>query len=233
MRFQRTLSAIAGTKAKARALEELGKYPPIWWSGTALAKHCGISVPQTIEALNGLGRQGVVASMQAGKATMWKLNEKHLLAAAIGDFARPDRMLQEMITAQIGNHVRKGLITKATLFGSVAKGQERDDSDLDLYVEIRGEKDRKAAKDGLSDVCSVVAQATGNVLIPAIFTAKEAKAKKNTQLFLEIKRDGITLIPQQAKGNEGNPHAKSRQAQAQGIPFKSGVLLLRHEARRV
>ena len=233
MIFQRTLSAIAGTKAKARVLEELGKYPTVWWSGTGLAKHCGISAPQAIEALNELGSHGVVTSMAAGRATMWKLNEKHLLAAAISDFSRPDRMLSKLIIEQTGNHVRKGLITKATLFGSVAKGQERKDSDLDLYVEIKSEKDRKEVLDGLSDTCSFIAQATGNVLIPMIVTVKEAKAKKNTPLFMEIQKDGIILLPQQAKCDEGNPDEKSGEAQAQNISFKSGIILSRDATRRV
>jgi predicted nucleotidyltransferase len=193
MQFSDALYAIAGSKAKARVLCTLAAFPGKEWSGRSLAIDAGVSQPQAWKALNALLAQGIVESKRAGQATMWKFNSEHVFADSIRAFARPKTLLCTRLRREIRKRTGFDGIARIILFGSVARGDERPDSDIDLFVEVEKEKDMKKVQKSLIDATMDLGSTFGSPVTPIFYTTTEVQRKRNVELQREIEKDGITI----------------------------------------
>jgi predicted nucleotidyltransferase len=82
--------------------------------------------------LNRLVRQGVVTRRAAGRANLYALNRQHLAAPAIEALAH----LRQTLVERLRELVAGWQVEPATavIFGSVARGEDTPDSDLDLLL---------------------------------------------------------------------------------------------------
>jgi predicted nucleotidyltransferase len=193
MQFSDALYNMAGSKAKARVLCTLAAFPGKEWSGRSLAIDAGVSQPQAWKALNALSCQGIVESKRAGQATMWKFNEGHVFADSIKAFARPKRLLCERLRREIKRRTGFDGIARVVLFGSVARGSERTDSDIDLFVEVARQKDMKRVRAALTDAALELREIFGSPIIPVFYTTTEVLRKRNAELLREIEKDGVVI----------------------------------------
>jgi hypothetical protein len=83
-------------------------------------------------ALDRLSRQGVVLARKAGAANLFRLNREHLAAPWIEGLARMRSQLLRQLTETVEQW--EVLPVVAVLFGSVARGEATEQSDLDLLV---------------------------------------------------------------------------------------------------
>ncbi|MBO6118579.1 MAG: nucleotidyltransferase domain-containing protein [Bacteroidales bacterium] len=82
---------------------------------------------------------------------------------------------------------------KAILFGSRARGDNRDDSDWDLLVIFNKDKLTWEDKNKISDAFYDLELQTGQLMIPIIHTKKFWEQTKHTIFHKEVERDGIVL----------------------------------------
>lgn len=91
-------------------------------------------------ALERLVRYGIVRSRQAGRATLYTLNREHLAFPAVdGAFSalQPGRAFRSLVEAIVTEHFPDDPSTvSVALFGSVARGEARPDSDVDVLVVV-------------------------------------------------------------------------------------------------
>lgn len=80
---------------------------------------------------------------------------------------------------------------KAILFGSRARGDNRDDSDL--LVILNKDKLTWEDKNKISDAFYDLELQTGQLMIPIIHTKKFWEQTKHTIFHKEVERDGIVL----------------------------------------
>src|SRR6266571_1324337 len=80
-------------------------------------------------------------------------------------------------------------IDRIVLFGSVARGDYRPDSDVDLLVVTRG--DRLALQEEVARDAVDVLLRDGIVVAPLVVTAAEADALAGTGLGRELAREGL------------------------------------------
>jgi uncharacterized protein len=79
-------------------------------------------------------------------------------------------------------------ITKAIMFGSRIKGGHRDDSDLDIYIEVKGK-----SKSQISVIKARIQEMLAPI-IPYPIHVKEAQEMKNNRTLLRIiEIEGIQL----------------------------------------
>jgi hypothetical protein len=83
-------------------------------------------------ALDRLAEQGVASSRRVGAAKLYRLNREHLAAQWIEGLAGMREQLLRRLTDTIEAWEAPPVV--AVLFGSVARGEATEDSDLDLLV---------------------------------------------------------------------------------------------------
>jgi predicted nucleotidyltransferase len=113
-------------------------------------------------ALDRLSRQGVVLTRKAGAANLFQLNREHLAARWIEGLARMRSQLLRQLTETVEQW--EVLPVTAVLFGSVARGEATDESDLDLLVVRPADQaaDAPVWEGQLADLERAVTAWTGN-----------------------------------------------------------------------
>ena len=192
MRFHNVVEELFGTKEKIRVLRVLTKYPKEYTS-SELARYSNVSTAGVISIMNGFEKNGIVQSRKLGRSLLWKPNTCHRLYSIAKSIFSEE---ENLIFYDFGNLVRtiiKGtkLVKKAVLYGSVAAGNERADSDIDLLL-IVTKKDKKLEEIS-NNLRESVLRNYGNMLSILIFTEEEWK-KASKQLREEVE-GGIVLWP--------------------------------------
>ncbi len=83
-------------------------------------------------------RHGFVKSHRVGKSITWKINREHyLVRSLIRPVIEAERNLMHALKREISAVVRKYPIQRVIVYSSVARGDERSDSDLDLALLVK------------------------------------------------------------------------------------------------
>jgi predicted nucleotidyltransferase len=136
-----------------------------------------------------------------GKAHLWKVNRKsyayEVFSRLIGDISRA-RMPLEDLKKTILENLPGSLIKKVVLFGSVAKGLESENSDIDIFILVKNLEMKKEVEGFVERLSIRCLDIYGNRLAPYILTDHEIKQKRNLNVILEINQ-GIEIFPGQGK----------------------------------
>lgn len=193
MRFHNVLFEVAGSKARACVTAALFKNPVKEWTGRQLALAAGVSAPQTNSALAALKEQGIVVSTRVGPAMLWRVNERHYLSQWISPFCNMERRLPAFLAQQIGEKIGFGGISKIVLFGSVARGEERPTSDIDVLVLVEKDSFKQSVREKMLELSLEFSLVLGNPLSPVILTRKKFEDKKKKPLYANIAKEGLVV----------------------------------------
>lgn len=144
----------------------------------------GHSLGAVQQALRDLERIGVITTETIGRAGVHRINETHEAIAPLRSLASPIDMLTRVAREAAPD------AEAVILFGSVARGEARADSDIDLVV-IAPE-----AWDGRADIQQEVLERLGNDCDVLHLTREDfAGAPKDREpVVAQILRDGIALV---------------------------------------
>jgi predicted nucleotidyltransferase len=78
------------------------------------------------------------------------------------------------------------------LFGSFARGDASEDSDIDVLIVLRGSIDPRAERKRTLDLIAGLSL-EHNVLISDIITSEEHYSRGEAPLFKEVQREGVRL----------------------------------------
>lgn len=139
-------------------------------------------VRRCLERLEG---NGVVKAAEVGNRTEYALNSNHMLAAVVVEAARGTDRFIEFLSRRISHWSSTPLVV--TLFGSAARGDMRNDSDIDLLFIIPD-----AAGDDLyeriGDLALEAYGLTGNDVRPMIYESAEVRS---APVFDSILSEGL------------------------------------------
>ncbi|HTC71673.1 MAG TPA: nucleotidyltransferase domain-containing protein [Solirubrobacteraceae bacterium] len=144
-------------------------------------------------AADRLAQQGVVSRRSTGNANLYRLNRDHVAASWIEGLARlPAQVLDRLRDAVNGWDPRPTLVV---LFGSVARGEATQESDLDLLVVRPGdcEPDEPAWQQQLSALQMDASAWTGNDARILEFSEREFTEGEHEQVLTDAARDGVKL----------------------------------------
>jgi predicted nucleotidyltransferase len=137
------------------------------------------------EALKAWAQLGVVHTEVIGRAVVHAINEDHYTVAPLRSLLDPMAALTKTAAQIVGDSVEAVIV-----FGSVARGEAKEGSDIDLVVIAQ------SGWDGRVDLEDAVRKRLGNDCDVLVFTAKDFTrlAAAHEPVVDEILADGIPLI---------------------------------------
>jgi predicted nucleotidyltransferase len=132
-----------------------------------------------------------------GKAHLWQVNRRSyafkVLSQLIDDISKIKGPLEDL-KKTIRENLSHSIVKKAVLFGSVAKGIESENSDIDIFILVKNLQKKKEVEAFVERLSNKCLDLYGNRLAPYILTDHEIKQKRNLRVIQDINQ-GIQLIP--------------------------------------
>ena len=201
MQFNISLDKILHSRAKTKILKYLFS-EEVSMSERELASIVKVSHMTINRLMKELKALNLVSLEKAGNVNLWRVNKKsyayHTLFQIIKglpEALRPIEHLQDTIL----RHLPKTAIQSAVLFGSIAAGHERPNSDIDLFLLVKNKKTKDKMKPYIDKLFNLCLDLYGNRLSPYVLTEAELVKKQNLPLLSKIKH-GIQLYPSKEKG---------------------------------
>jgi predicted nucleotidyltransferase len=193
MRFRRPLTELLGSPIRVDLLRALSRARGEALSGRELARRASASPSQANEHLRSLETQGVVRSQTIGRVHAWSLSPEHALADTLQRLFDEEPAISDQLRARLEAVLRPLPIERAILFGSVARGDERAESDIDLFIETRGKAEKEEVAEALGRASQEFVLRFGNPLSNLILTRAEVERGYNPELLSSIEREGVRL----------------------------------------
>ena len=192
---RRPLNVLLGVPSHIAVLRGLAA-AGVGLTGREIARSAGVAVQATHDALARLEAVGLVRWLPAGRAHLYQLNRDHFLFKnGIGPLLEAESEFRSAIRS-ILKRALSGHVLSAALFGSVARGEDRPESDLDLLMIVERGKDRERAHDRTGAVSERLRKEFGVRLSPMAFSRAEFRAKfrKGHSFFQTVVREAESLV---------------------------------------
>ncbi len=165
-------------------------------SGREIAKLVGISPPTCLSILTSLENLSLVKRQRGGRDHLFTLNREHIIVqeTLFSLFSFEERLLNLIL-----NDIKKNFskyCTSIFLFGSVARKEEKVESDLDICFLINSIKSKEPLRDLIAQKHYYFKVKYGVNLAPFFLTEKEfiLRAKHNKPPVPDIIKDSVLIF---------------------------------------
>lgn len=198
MKWHNPLDDTLGSTLKIRILRILSKNASMY-TGRELARLAGYSHTQTNSALAELEMSGLVIKRHVGNANAYSLNDNNLLISRV---IIPAFRIEERLVQELANRFFEGMgkdLVSIILFGSTARGEEVEDSDIDLVLVVKDGSDLGKLDVRVSEISLEAASAFGGLISPILLTETEYSRKKRSRnpFWKNVLEEGIELTPRE------------------------------------
>lgn len=196
MKFNASLIDILNSKTKLKIVKFLLTHEASM-SEREIASVLKVSHMSINRTMQELSEVNFVNFITIGKAHLWKVNRKSYAFKMLSEFIEGVSRIKDPLDDLkniILKSTPKALVKKVVLFGSVAKGAGKLDSDIDVFFLVKDNKDKEKLGFALEKLSNACLETYGNRLSPYILTEQETK-KKARQKFLSEINKGIKIFP--------------------------------------
>jgi predicted nucleotidyltransferase len=193
MRFHDALSPILGSPTKLDLMRTMFTSPDRRWTGRELAAAARVSTAQAARDLAGLADTSVVTREVIGRSYSWRLNSGHVFFETLSELFHREAAARTELLRTLANGLSKSPVESARIFGSIAKGEEREDSDVDLFLAVRTASEREKAEEALHRLRTQVWIRFGNPLSALVYTRAELARPRNPALLKAIELEGLNV----------------------------------------
>ena len=194
MRFHQPLDTALNSAAKIRILRFFCRKGGEW-SGRRVASHLELNPVTAHRALRELYEATILDFRKTGNNFIYSLRRNHYLVRALleplfnQEAGSRDRLLELFEQSFSSGEKRK--IAAVAIYGSVARGEERPTSDIDLLMLVESEQSKRRIRDPLDRFCDRILEDFRNVPSVYVNTLPEARRKVQRKLpvFQNILRD--------------------------------------------
>ncbi|PIN83758.1 MAG: hypothetical protein COV65_02685 [Nitrosopumilales archaeon CG11_big_fil_rev_8_21_14_0_20_33_24] len=191
MKLHKYIEQALGNKIALSTLRVLVHYKGKIFTIRRLAQDAGASHPEVSATLEELEKFGIVQIQPVGRAHQISLNEKsYVLNEIIEPILRAEEKTLAKVISILKDHLNTKKITSSVIFGSVSRGEEKEDSDIDVLV-VSDDFDH--ATEAIANASEDVALAFHTRVSPIIFTKKEFLSKKKGDLIRSILSNHIHM----------------------------------------
>ena len=200
MKFHVSLFDVLCSRVKLKIIKFLIKHESLM-SEREIASILNVSHMSVNRTMRELAEMNLVNFVTVGKAHLWRVNSKSYVYRVLSEFIReissmpePLEDLKKTILRNLPGH----LIKKVILFGSITKGFERPNSDIDIFILLKYEQHKEKLELLLEKLSNICFDNYGNSLSPYLLTENELNRKKNLEIISEIDK-GIQIFPDNVK----------------------------------
>lgn len=193
MRFHRPLDDVLRGRSALAVLRTLTRFPQKEFTGRELADVAGVAPSKAIVELNRLLRTGAVHRRTVGRMHLWRAVEGHFILDAVGAALAAERRVLADLEATLAKGLKRPGVRAGFIHGSVARGDEAPDSDIDVFVVVDREEDKERILPAVAKVSEEVLARYGNPLHVIVYSAAES-ARKRDLAYQQAARDGIAFI---------------------------------------
>lgn len=189
MQFHRALNEVFRSWTHVAVLRAL-QDTTVGFSGNQVARQAGMHPRSAFKALGTLELLGLIHRRRGGRDHLFTLNRDHVL---VTKGVLPVLEVEGRLLGDLEAVLRKLLSRKVVaciLFGSVARGEERPESDVDVCCIVRSQKERALAQQTLDAHAAQFFLRFGAKIAPVYFTEAEFRAKRRTPLVQAMLTEG-------------------------------------------
>ena len=176
-------------------------------SGRQVARQAGINHQTCAVALGRLEELGVVRRQGSGQSQLFQLSRENLLVRdLLIPLLRKEREVFPRVVRRVGE-LAAGRYVRALVFGSVARGEERRESDLDILLIADGPRGQASTRQAANELRAVMAKEWGLRVNAIVLTqrAVEVRRQRRDPLIANILREGIEIAIDRRKDRAGAP----------------------------
>ncbi len=191
-------------------------------TGREVARRAGIGAPAAHQALSRLQDVGLVQRTPAGSAYLFVLNREHyfwkqILEGMFEAEAGFRKSLERMVAKAVGEP-----LVSAAIFGSVARGEEGPESDLDVVIIVEEVAQKEKASTHLQNAFERVWKGFGFKLSPMVVTRAEFVAgfRAGKGFYRNAVEEGEVFIGaqlQEVVGDSEGGKTEGRQHASRGL----------------
>lgn len=189
MQFRNFAEMLLGSKVKIRILERILE-DRIITSERELAKIIGVSHGAVNKAFKEFHELNFVTPLRVGNAIAWEVNTNSYAYESIKmlQFAPLDILKGELLAA-----LEHPSVKKVVVYGSVAEGRELPNSDIDVFILVGYEENKKTIAPKIDEATHRILQLFGNKLSPTILTLRNIKLKKYEHLLEDVAKGTVVF----------------------------------------
>lgn len=191
MQFHNYLEVLIGSKTAIRVVQALIRYPGKVFTVRKLAATANVSISETAATVQQLEKYGILKIQPVGRSYLLTLNENgHILNKVLRPLIRAEQSTLDALVSTLKANLDSAIIRSAVIFGSVAAGKEREDSDIDLLIISNN---FEAASAIVSKTQDQVSLGFNSRLSPMIMDEKELLKKKDDRLVRSIVSNHVAI----------------------------------------
>lgn len=198
MRLHGVITDLLGSPARVKVVRALVRAGSVGLTGREVARVASCSAPQAVQALRDLEGLGLVSRKVVGKAHHWTLVEEHVLVEPTRALFEVESDLPDRFRRDLRDDLKSLPVRSATLFGSIARGSETNESDADVYFELGNSADEEALQRALTPIVKRFIRRYGTVISPFIRTGGATLKVPIPGILRAIREQGIPLVPAQS-----------------------------------
>ncbi len=198
MKFHISLLDVLNSRTKVKIIKFLLTHEASM-SEREIASIVKVSHMSVNRTMRELADVNFVDFVTIGKAHLWRVNRKSYAFKVLSELIKGVSGVKEPLEdlkKKLLKNLPKTLIKRVILFGSVAEGSERTNSDIDIFVLTKDKQSKEKLEPQIEKLSNVCFEAYGNRLAPYILTEQELKQKKNLKVISGINK-GLEIFPEE------------------------------------
>jgi len=194
MRVNISLDEALSSRSKIKILSYLfDKQAPM--TESELASVAGVSHMTANRIMKELNNLNLVSMTRVGSANVWALNSRSFAYKTLSRIMREVLLMPKPIDdlkQRIKRRIPGDLVEKIVLYGPVAASEETEESDINLFVQVKSDKEREDIKQYLDDLSLECSALYGKKLAPYVLTSLEYQTNSDHPVIKELDK-GIVL----------------------------------------
>lgn len=189
------LDEILGSRVKVQILRLLCLTGSPY-TGREISRLIGRAQNRVRLCLDEFEAMGIVSRRSVGTAKLFQISTNSII---VNDVLIPLFQKEASLIAALGNHFFHELsedLDLLILFGSVARNEESDRSDIDLLVVLNNDVDFDAAEARVFDTVTTAHKELGLPIVPIVVTRSEydSHMKEEKGLWKSVREEGIPIL---------------------------------------